>query len=192
MSSYAFYKDGDLWKYMNGKSDVIYVAPPGNYRLAINSLKLGISGKDNLFNLFRTDGTGVLATAVLKSATPGDYYASVAAFVTANSDFFNNGESIAAIEDVETSVDELKVINNQIAGQDFLCITDTSAHASLDCTMIYVMADAVFTAITVAGSSVAAKGLTAITVVAGTMLPFGKVHATSIELASGIVIAYIN
>lgn len=81
----------------------------------------------------------------------------------------------------------------EVAGQDFLLISDTAAHTSLDCTMIYVMNDAVFADITVAASNVVAgKGLTGITVVAGTMLPFGKAHATAITLTSGKVIAYIN
>lgn len=81
----------------------------------------------------------------------------------------------------------------EVAGQDFLCITDSSAHTGLDCTMIAVMNDAVFADITVAASNVVAgKGLTGITVVAGTMLPFGKAHATAITLISGKVIAYIN
>jgi hypothetical protein len=91
--------------------------------------------------------------------------------------------------DTGAAVDRLK----EVAGQDFLMITDTAAHATLDCTMIYVMADAVFANITVAAADVvAAKGLTGVTVTAGTLLPFGKAHATAITLTSGKVIAYIN
>lgn len=89
----------------------------------------------------------------------------------------------------DPAVTALKIVQ----GQDFLMITDAVAHAGLDCTMISVMADAVFSDITVGGSNVVAgKGLTAISVVAGTLLPFGKEHATSITLTSGTVIAYIN
>ena len=38
---------------------------------------------------------------------------------------------------------------------------------------------------------VIAKGLSGKTVHAGTLLPFGKTHATSIDLVSGQVVAYI-
>ena len=80
-----------------------------------------------------------------------------------------------------------------IAGQSFLVITDTNAHADIDCTSILVMEDAVFNEILVGGANVvAARGLTGITVTAGMLLPFGKAHATSVKLTSGKVIAYIN
>lgn len=81
---------------------------------------------------------------------------------------------------------------DEVSGIDFLFITDTSAHAGLDCYMIYVDADAVFNEILVGGVNVVtAKGLAGKTVHAGTLLPFGKAHATSIDLASGQVVAYI-
>jgi hypothetical protein len=81
----------------------------------------------------------------------------------------------------------------EVAGQDFLCITDTTTHTPIDCTMIYVMSDTVFEVITVSATNVVStKGLSAVTVPAGTMLPFGKAHATEVHLTSGSVIAYIN
>ena len=105
-------------------------------------------------------------------------------------DNFISGSKGLVTEDNSAAI---KTAVNTVMGQDFLCITDTSAHTGLDCTSIYVMNDAVFTDITIGGSNVVAgKGLTGITIVAGTLLPLGKTHATSITLASGKVIANIN
>jgi hypothetical protein len=82
--------------------------------------------------------------------------------------------------------------SSEVAGIDFLYITDSNTHAGLECYMIYVSADAIFNEILVGGSNVVtAKGLSGKTVNAGTMLPFGKAHATSIDLTSGQVVAYI-
>ena len=94
---------------------------------------------------------------------------------------------------LEFPADEMTAINtDEVSGIDFLFITDTSAHAGLDCYMIYVDADTVFSEILVGGVNVVtAKGLAGKTVHAGTLLPFGKVHATSIDLTSGQVAAYI-
>jgi len=80
----------------------------------------------------------------------------------------------------------------EIAGIDFLYIDDANTHASLDCYSIFVHADAVFNEILVGGINVVtAKGLSGKTIVAGTLLPFGDAHATSIDLVSGSVVAYI-
>jgi hypothetical protein len=93
----------------------------------------------------------------------------------------------------EASAAAIKTNLDKMKAEDFLCITNTASHTSLDCTWIYVMNDAVFTSITVGGSNVVtAKGLSAITIVAGTWLPFEKAHATEIQLASGKVIAHTN
>ena len=89
--------------------------------------------------------------------------------------------------------DELSATSlSEIAGIDFLFISDANTHASLDCYAIYVHADAVFNEILVGGVNVVtAKGLSGKTISAGTFLPFGKTHATSIDLTSGSVVAYI-
>jgi hypothetical protein len=89
--------------------------------------------------------------------------------------------------------DENTAVNTgKVAGEDFLAISDTSTHVGLDCYMIYCDQDTVFNDIVVGGVNVVtAKGLSGVTVHQGTLLPFGKVHATAIDLASGAVIAYI-
>jgi len=89
--------------------------------------------------------------------------------------------------------EELTSANTEeVSGIDFLYIADANTHASLDCYMIAVTSDTVFNEILVGGSNVVtAKGLSGKTVTAGTLLPFGKVHATSIDLTSGSVVAYI-
>jgi len=98
---------------------------------------------------------------------------------------------ITAINAVKTSSDLGNVPLTQIAGLDFLLISDANPHTGLDCYMIFVMSDAVFSSIVVGGSNVvAAKGLTGVTVTAGTLLPFGKTHATAITLTSGKVIEH--
>lgn len=97
-----------------------------------------------------------------------------------------------ADEKAAVSAAEVSVNTDEISGKDFLFITDNSIHAGLDCYMIYVDADAVFNEILVNGSNVVtSKGLSGKTVHAGTLLPFGKTHATSIDLVSGQVVAYI-
>lgn len=110
-----------------------------------------------------------------------------------------SSESTVAISGTVTEANSaaIKTAVETIQGQDFLIINDTAEHATLDCTMIYVMVDAVFASIEVDGveiidSSDDVKGLDGVTVVAGTLLPFGKEHATSITLTSGTIIAYIN
>ena len=91
-----------------------------------------------------------------------------------------------------TPEENTAVSADEVSGIDFLCIRDTNTHAGIDCYMILVSADAVFNAILVDGvNCVTAKGLSGVTVPTGTLLPFGKVHATSIDLTSGTVIAYI-
>jgi hypothetical protein len=81
----------------------------------------------------------------------------------------------------------------EIAGIDFLMITDATAHAGLDCYAISVDSDTVFNEILVDGANVVtAKGLSGVTVHTGTLLTFGKSHATSIDLVSGQVTAYIH
>jgi len=94
----------------------------------------------------------------------------------------------------EFPADEITAQNTaEVAGEDFLFIADTSTHAGLDCYMIYCDQDTVFNEIIVGGVNVVtAKGLSGITVHQGTLLPFGKVHATSIDLTSGQVMAYIH
>jgi hypothetical protein len=80
----------------------------------------------------------------------------------------------------------------EVSGIDFLFISDANTHAGLECYMIYCDQDTVFNEIIVGGVDVvAAKGLTGKTVHQGTLLPFGKAHATSIDLTSGQVVAYI-
>ena len=91
-----------------------------------------------------------------------------------------------------TPEENIAVNTDEVSGIDFLFITDASTHAGLDCYMIYVDADAVFNEILVGGANVVTtKGLSGKTVHAGTLLPFGKAHATSIDLTSGQVVAYI-
>lgn len=96
-------------------------------------------------------------------------------------------------EDNYFTPEENTAINtDEVAGKDHLMIADTSTHAGIDCYMIYIDADAVFNEILVGGVNVVtAKGLSGVTVHAGTLLPFGKAHATSIDLVSGQVVAYI-
>lgn len=92
-----------------------------------------------------------------------------------------------------TPEENTAVSADEVSGIDFLMIADTSTHAGLDCYMIYCDQDTVFTEIIVGGADVvAAKGLTGITVHQGTLLPFGKEPATSIDLTSGQVMAYIH
>lgn len=86
----------------------------------------------------------------------------------------------------------ISVNTDEVSGIDFLYIADANTHASLDCYMVLVTSDTVFNEILVGGSNVVtAKGLSGKTVPVGTMLPFGKGHATSIDLTSGSVVAYI-
>jgi hypothetical protein len=111
----------------------------------------------------------------------GTAYSSLSELIAATDGFFGNPAF-----DAKTALDS-------IAGQDFLAISDTDAHTGLDCTMIVVMEAAVISSVVVGGSNVvSAKGLSGLSLAAGTMLPFGKVHATAITLTSGKVIAYIN
>ena len=100
--------------------------------------------------------------------------------------FLTPGEQSAA------SLLEVDISTDEISGIDFLYISDTNTHASLNCYMIAVTTDTVFNEILVSGANVVtAKGLSGKTIAAGTLLPFGKVHATSIDLTSGTVVAYI-
>ena len=95
-------------------------------------------------------------------------------------------------ENYFTTDEKISASTAEVSGKDFLLITDASTHAGLDCYMIYVDADAVFNEILVGGVNVVtAKGLSGKTVHAGTLLPFGNTHATSIDLVSGQVVAYI-
>ena len=105
----------------------------------------------------------------------------------------HNTDKVAVNPATEEQQSEQLASLESIAGQSFLVIADTNAHASIDCTSIVVMEDAVFSEILVGGANaVSARGLTGITVTAGMLLPFGKAHATSVTLTSGKVIAYIN
>ncbi len=91
-----------------------------------------------------------------------------------------------------TPEENIAISSDEVSGIDFLFISDSNAHSGLDCYMISIDADAVFNEIIVNGVNVVtAKGLSGKTVHAGSMLPFGKAHATSIDLTSGQVFAYI-
>lgn len=91
-----------------------------------------------------------------------------------------------------TPDEQSAVATDEISGIDFMYISDANTHAGLDCYMIAVTTDTVFNEILVSGANcVTAKGLSGKTIAAGTLLPFGKVHATSIDLTSGTVVAYI-
>lgn len=80
----------------------------------------------------------------------------------------------------------------EIAGVDFLRISDTSAHTDLDCYSLYVEADTVFDTVIVGGVDVkTSKGMTG-TVAAGVLFGFGKEACTSIKLTSGVVVANIR
>jgi hypothetical protein len=95
-------------------------------------------------------------------------------------------ELTAASLEISTEASE------RIAGIDFLHIADTNTHAGIDCYMIYVNEAAVFNEIIVGGVNiVTTKGMSGKTINPGVPLPFGKVHATSIDLTSGSVTAYI-
>jgi len=178
--------------------------------------------KDELVtNFLKSDGTRYANFTALQAGYDGFFETSVTADVAlTNADVVSAEQSDAtklnmteaSAADIKTALEiidnfisgsrglvtednsaDIKTAANTIMGQDFLCISDTNAHGTLDCTMVYVMADAVFTDITVGGSNVVtAKGLNSLTIKEGTMLPFGKAHVTSITLASGTVIAYIN
>ena len=88
--------------------------------------------------------------------------------------------------------EQASINTRETAGIDFLLITDTNTHAGLDCYMIYCDQDTVFNEILVGGVNiVTSKGLSGKTVHQGTLLPFGKEHATSIDLTSGAVVALI-
>lgn len=79
---------------------------------------------------------------------------------------------------------------NDMAGYDFKVVSTTDATTG-DIYWISVLADAVFATILVNGSNcVASKGMTGVTIPAGTDLPFRKFHATSVTLTSGTVILY--
>ena len=80
----------------------------------------------------------------------------------------------------------------EIAGIDFLRISDTSLHSDLDCYSLYVEADTVFDTVTVDGVNVkTSKGMTG-TVAAGVLFGFGKEACTSIKLTSGVVVANLR
>jgi len=85
------------------------------------------------------------------------------------------------------------VLLADISGKDFLFISDANPHAGLNCYLIGVVTDAVFSSIVVGGSNVvSAKGLTAKTIPAtAPMLPFGNAHVTAITLTSGSVLAFL-
>lgn len=140
-----------------------------------------------------SDDPAVVSLGNIDNAVDGNYL-NVNANIAGTDIVGGAGAVAAGVQRMTLASDDPSVTSlKNIQGQDFLMITDTAAHDTLDCTMIYVMADAVFNTITVGETNVVtAKGLSAVSVVAGTLLPFGKVHATSITLTSGKVIAYIN
>jgi len=79
---------------------------------------------------------------------------------------------------------------NDMAGYDFKVVSTTDATTG-DIYWISVIADAIFDIILVDGyTCVASKGLTGVTIPAGSDLPFRKKHATSVKLVSGTVILY--
>lgn len=98
---------------------------------------------------------------------------------------------------MEGNIDEKiakEVSNNvpllDIAGRDFLVVSDTDPHTG-EIYAITVLADTVFSSILVNGSNcVTAKGLSGVTVPVGTFLPFRKFFASSVTLTSGKVILY--
>lgn len=165
------------------------VCPSGIFRLEPSrnllrvTIKLVSSDKSLYYNepvtaFKKADGTAYTSFSEFKAATDG---------------FFDAPQAATSMTVTESSSGDILDAADTIAGKDFLAITDTDAHSDLDCTSIYVMDDAVFDTITVAGSNVVAgKGLSELSVVAGTLLPFGKAHASAIKLTSGKIIAYIN
>lgn len=200
---YLFKNDDNKWIFGN---TIHSECPAGIYRVDPNAdyTKITIRSKERdvpivkdelVTNFLKSDGTRYANFTELQSGYDGFFETSVTADVElTNADVVTAEQSDATkLNMTEASAADIKTAVNTIMGQDFLCISDTNAHGTLDCTMIYVMVDAVFSDITVAASNVVAgKGLTAKTVVSGTLLPFGKAHATSITLTSGTVIAYIN
>jgi len=87
MGQVKFYKSGKVWVYNEGiLSSVDAVAPPGNYRRAVNGTKILIKGKDN--NLFLFPAGYVEVTEIQKSATPGDNYTDINDFLEATDPFF--------------------------------------------------------------------------------------------------------
>lgn len=200
---YLFKNDDNKWIFGN---TIHSECPAGIYRVDPNAdyTKITIRSKERdvpivkdelVTNFLKSDGTRYANFTELQSGYDGFFETSVTADVElTNADVVTAEQSDATkLNMTEASAADIKTAVNTIKGQDFLMITDTAAHATLDCTMIYVMADAVFNTITVGETNVVtAKGLSAVSVVAGTLLPFGKVHATSITLTSGKVIAYIN
>lgn len=200
---YLFKNDDNKWIFGN---TIHSECPAGIYRVDPNAdyTKITIRSKERdvpivkdelVTNFLKSDGTRYANFTELQSGYDGFFETSVTADVElTNADVVTAEQSDATkLNMTEASAADIKTAVNTIMGQDFLCISDTNAHGTLDCTMIYVMADAVFSDITVSGSNVVSgKGLSAKTVTAGTMLPFSKAHATAITLASGTVIAYIN
>ena len=81
---------------------------------------------------------------------------------------------------------------NNMAGNDFKVVSTTDATTG-NIYWITVLTDAVIATILVNGSNcVASKGLTGVTLPAGTDLPFRKFRASSITLTSGTVILYLD
>jgi len=79
---------------------------------------------------------------------------------------------------------------NDMAGYDFKVVSTTDATTG-DIYWVHVLADAVFNIILVNGANcVSTKGLSGVTIPAGTDLPFRKEHATSVKLTSGTIILY--
>ena len=95
----------------------------------------------------------------------------------------------------QLTAEEIILLSEQdMAGRDFLVISDTATHTLLDCYLIYCMTDTVFNALTYIGGTavnLASKGLAGTTISAGTALPFGNVHLSAIDLTSGSIVAYI-